>query len=118
MTEYLSLRKAAKQLGVHHATLSRAVKRGELSPEYRTPGGFMRFTEAEVERFRYERLKYNGKSGLTELGPDLFSPRYSAGLPDNVNRILESIPELAVKSSDSSLRVCPRSSERKSESYQ
>ena len=51
MGQYLSLRKAAARVGVHHATLSRAVKRGEITPDSVTPGGFMRFSDAEVERF-------------------------------------------------------------------
>ncbi|MBI4232848.1 MAG: GAF domain-containing protein [Chloroflexi bacterium] len=52
MGRLLSTREAAKLLGVHHSTLSRAVKRGLLRPQAVTPGGFMRFAEEDVLRFQ------------------------------------------------------------------
>lgn len=51
MPPYLSLREAATVVGVHHTTLSRAVKRGLLSPVARTPGGYPRFTAEAVQDY-------------------------------------------------------------------
>ncbi|MEK7216175.1 MAG: GAF domain-containing protein, partial [Chloroflexota bacterium] len=51
-----SLRVAAAQLGVHHTTLSRAVRRGELEPDRSTPRGHLRFAPESVERYG-ERLR-------------------------------------------------------------
>jgi len=49
MPPFLSLREAAAAIGVHHTTLGRAVKRGQLSPAARTPGGYPRFTQEAVQ---------------------------------------------------------------------
>ncbi len=47
----ISLRKAAKIIGVHHSTLARAVKRGEIQPTITTPGGWNRFSRRDIERY-------------------------------------------------------------------
>ncbi|MCH7745004.1 MAG: GAF domain-containing protein [Chloroflexi bacterium] len=82
----MSLRKAAARLGIHHTTLSRAVKRGEIAPDEVTPGGFMRFSEAEVERFYRKRIVYRRPSNVSQERIDNKS---------NVYATLASIPGLA-----------------------
>ncbi|MSQ09501.1 MAG: GAF domain-containing protein, partial [Dehalococcoidia bacterium] len=56
MPPYLSLRDAATAVGVHHTTLSRAVKRGLLLPVARTPGGYPRFTAEAVQAYAAQLL--------------------------------------------------------------
>jgi len=53
---------AAARLGVCARTLLRAVGRGEITPAYRTPGGFARFQPAAVEAYA-RRLSQAGESG-------------------------------------------------------
>ena len=87
----LSLRKAAARLGIHHATLSRAVKRGEVTPEFVTPGGFMRFTEPQIEEYLQKRLQY-GDGRI----PEQPSAREGYGAASGTaEEVLESIPDLA-----------------------
>ncbi|MCH8109408.1 MAG: GAF domain-containing protein [Chloroflexi bacterium] len=86
MSQHLSLRKAAARLGIHHATLSRAVKRGEIAPDEVTPGGFMRFSDAEVERFYRKRIVYRTSSNSKQERRENIS---------NVDATLASIPDLA-----------------------
>ena len=86
MAQYLSLRKAAARLGIHHTTLSRAVKRREIAPDEVTPGGFMRFSEAEVERFYRKHIVYKTPSNGSQEHRENIS---------SVDATLESIPGLA-----------------------
>ena len=44
----VSLREAARFLGVHHSTLSRAAKRGQIAPAGSTPGGWARFRLSDI----------------------------------------------------------------------
>ncbi len=53
----VSLREAARLLGVHHSTLSRAVKRGTLPVTSTTPQGWNRFRISDIQKLR------NGASG-------------------------------------------------------
>lgn len=93
MVQYLSLRKAAARMGIHHATLSRAVKRGEIAPDSVTPGGFMRFSQSEVERFYRERILYSQPSTTNDF--NVVSERRAS--LSHVHDVLEFIPDLARK---------------------
>ncbi|MGQ0604074.1 MAG: helix-turn-helix domain-containing protein [Anaerolineales bacterium] len=62
---WLSLRQAAKQLGVHPTTLRRWADTGEI-PVMLTPGGHRRFAVADVERFTEERRRLRLISGLEQ----------------------------------------------------
>jgi excisionase family DNA binding protein len=42
---------AAAYLGISNATLHRAVRRGVISPALVTPGGNLRFTQDELDRY-------------------------------------------------------------------
>lgn len=42
---------AAAYLGISNATLHRAVKRGIIAPALVTPGGNLRFTQEELDRY-------------------------------------------------------------------
>ncbi len=53
------MREAASMLGVHHSTISRAVKKGVLLPAFTTPGGLKRFRSTDVLL-----LKNEGKTVL------------------------------------------------------
>ena len=48
---YMTSGEVAKRIGVSKQTLLRAVKRGEILPVRRTPGGYLRFHPADVERY-------------------------------------------------------------------
>jgi excisionase family DNA binding protein len=50
-TGYLTSGEAARLIGISKITLLRAVKRGEIAPAMRTPGGCLRFSSAAVEEF-------------------------------------------------------------------
>ena len=93
---YLSLRRAAARLGIHHATLSRAVKRGEIAPEFVTPGGVMRFAESDVERFQRQRLNYKNRNS-DDAPPNNLKDAGAFG-PEGLSRVdelLHSIPDTA-----------------------
>ena len=91
----LSLRKAAAKLGIHHATLSRAVKRGEVTPEFVTPGGYMRFTESQIEEYRRKRVQY-GDGRIAEQPFALESYGTVTGIASGTaEKVLESLPDLA-----------------------
>jgi PAS domain S-box-containing protein len=59
---YLSSGMAAQQLGLSATTFRRAVKRGEIWPEARTPAGHARFSVEAVETFR-DRLGRHAGTG-------------------------------------------------------
>ncbi|MBI4495069.1 MAG: helix-turn-helix domain-containing protein [Chloroflexi bacterium] len=67
--QLLSTREAAAQLGIHPTTLTRAVHRGLIRPARVTPGGFLRFTQAELDHFLAQRLNNladrSGRTGAT-----------------------------------------------------
>ena len=48
---YLSSSAAAQTLGISKCTLLRAVRRGDIVPAQRTPGGYMRFRAADVSAY-------------------------------------------------------------------
>ncbi len=53
-TEFVNVREAAKELGVHENTVRNLEKRGELKA-IRLPGsGFRRFRKEDIERMRQE----------------------------------------------------------------
>ena len=82
-------------IGIHHATLSRAVKRGEVTPEFVTPGGFMRFTEPQIEEYRRKRLRYgDGRMAEQPSTQEMYGTINVVG-PGAAEEVLESIPELA-----------------------
>ena len=94
-TDYLSLRKAAARIGIHHATLSRAVKRGEVTPEFVTPGGFMRFTEPQIDEYRQKRLQYgDGRIAEQPSAQEIYGIANGIG-SGAAKEVLESIPSLA-----------------------
>lgn len=91
MPSLLSLREAAASIGVHHTTLSRAVRRGDLAPALRTPGGYPRFTPEAVAGYaaalaqarrappttasRYRRLRNTMMLLASELRPQVVLQR-------------------------------------------
>jgi len=77
----ISLRRAAKIIGVHHSTLARAVERGEIRPTTATPGGWSRFSRRDIER-------YSRALGVAEAA------RIQIDDP-SVDRALGEIPRLA-----------------------
>jgi len=48
---YLSTGQAARALGVSRFTVLRAVRRGEIAPAHRTPGGYLRFDPVSVAAY-------------------------------------------------------------------
>jgi excisionase family DNA binding protein len=48
---YLTTGQAAYRLGICKRTLLRAMRRGEITAAYQTPGGFFRFRYADVEAY-------------------------------------------------------------------
>ncbi len=48
---YLTTGAAAHQLHISKMTLLRALRRGEIAPTFRTPGGYARFRVADVDRY-------------------------------------------------------------------
>ena len=48
---YLTSGRAARRLGIAKGTLLRAMRRGEITPASRTPGGTFRFHIADVEAY-------------------------------------------------------------------
>ena len=86
----VSLREAARLLGVHHSTLSRAVKRGQLTPAGSTPGGWARFKLSDVSR-----LKDAGVTGSADVGAPhhtLVESAPPAGVQDGA---LSGLPDIA-----------------------
>src|SRR5512139_243826 len=66
---WLSLNEAAKQLGVHPATLRRWADDGEIAAMV-TPGGHRRFAVAEIDRFSEERQRQRVASGIEQQWAD------------------------------------------------
>lgn len=64
--QWLSLGDAAKQLGVHNATLRRWADDGEI-PCMLTPGGHRRFMTADVERFAQQRRQAAAPAAIEQL---------------------------------------------------
>ena len=48
---YLTTGAAAQRLHISKMTLLRALRRGEIAPTFRTPGGYARFRVADVDRY-------------------------------------------------------------------
>jgi excisionase family DNA binding protein len=48
---YLTTGAAARRLHISKMTLLRALRRGEIAPTFRTPGGYARFRVADVDRY-------------------------------------------------------------------
>jgi excisionase family DNA binding protein len=48
---YLTTGAAARRLHISKMTLLRALRRGEIAPTFRTPGGYARFLVADVDRY-------------------------------------------------------------------
>ncbi len=87
--QLLSLREAARLIGVHHSTLSRAAKRGLLKPAGSTPGGWARYRVADVESLY--------RSGITGDRPRSAgtSRQPSSAAPVQPEGALAALPELA-----------------------
>ena len=66
---WLSLNEAAKQLGIHPATLRRWADGGEIAAMV-TPGGHRRFVVAEIDRFSEERQRQRVVSGIEQMWAD------------------------------------------------
>jgi len=49
--DYLTTGAAARRLHLSKMTLLRALRRGEIAPAFRTPGGYARFHVADVDRY-------------------------------------------------------------------
>lgn len=67
--QWLSLNEAAKQIGVHPATLRRWADDGEIAVMV-TPGGHRRFAMAEIDRFSEERQRQRVVSGIEQMWAD------------------------------------------------
>jgi excisionase family DNA binding protein len=67
--EWLSLKQAAKRLGVHPGTLRRWADDGEI-PVMLTPGGHRRFAEADIQNFAEQRRRLRVVSGLEQIWAD------------------------------------------------
>lgn len=67
--KWLSLNKAAKQLGIHPATLRRWADDGEI-PVMVTPGGHRRFAVADLDRFAEERHQLHVVAGIEQVWAD------------------------------------------------
>jgi len=61
--QLLSLRQAAKIVGVHHTTLARAVARGEIKPASSTPKGWKRYSRQEIESY-FLNITFNGNNQI------------------------------------------------------
>jgi excisionase family DNA binding protein len=48
---YLTTGAAARRLHISKMTLLRALRRGEIAPTFRTPGGYARFRVVDVDRY-------------------------------------------------------------------
>jgi signal transduction histidine kinase len=59
----LSLRQAAKIIGVHHTTLARAVARGEIKPVSSTPKGWKRYSRQDIEHYLLNKT-FNGNNQI------------------------------------------------------
>ena len=69
LKQWLSLNEAAKQLGVHPATLRRWADDGEIAAMV-TPGGHRRFIVADLDRFSEERQRQRVVSGIEQMWAD------------------------------------------------
>ncbi len=85
----VSLREAARIIGVHHSTLSRAAKRGQLKSVGTTPGGWPRYRIADIESLRL--------SGVTGDPPRKLRSAVAgrAPLTGNSENALAALPDLA-----------------------
>ncbi len=63
---WLTLNKAAEQLGIHPDTLRRWADGGKI-PVFKTPGGHRRFSKSEIESFGQQRLRFRIESGIREV---------------------------------------------------
>jgi len=63
---WLTVRQAAKRLGVHPATLRRWANQGMLRA-MRTPGGHRRFAAEDIERFQRQRQQLRVVAGLERI---------------------------------------------------
>ncbi len=78
--DWLSLRQAARYLGVHATTLRRWADAGEISVLL-TPGGHRRFTLAGLERFAEERRRLKTVTGLEQIWSDAALHQARAQIP-------------------------------------
>ena len=67
--QWVGLNEAAKQLGIHPATLRRWADDGEI-PVMVTPGGHRRFAVAELNRFSEERQRLRVVAGIEQVWAD------------------------------------------------
>jgi excisionase family DNA binding protein len=56
---YIDIGKAAARLGVHRETLRRWDRAGDVIQAKRTPGGYRRFLESDIDRLLTERNTEN-----------------------------------------------------------
>ncbi len=89
----ISLREAARVLGVHHSTLSRAARRGQLKPAGATPGGWVRYRLQDIERLQAAGI--TGSASPQTGGPVMGGPAPGgqheealAALPDLARRLV------------------------------
>ena len=54
-TTYLSSGQAAERLGISSRTLLRAVKRGDVRPAVKSPGGWLRFRATDIDAYAARR---------------------------------------------------------------
>ena len=67
--QWVNLNEAARQLGIHPATLRRWADDGEI-PVMVTPGGHRRFAVAELDRFSEERQRLRVVAGIEQVWAD------------------------------------------------
>ena len=65
-SEWLTLTKAAEQLGVHSATLRRWADNGDI-PVMLTPGGHRRFSASDIDQFAAERRQLRSLAPATQV---------------------------------------------------
>jgi excisionase family DNA binding protein len=53
-TTHFTTGEVARRLGISHSTHLRAVRRGEIQPAFRTPGGAQRFDLADLNAYAYQ----------------------------------------------------------------
>lgn len=86
----ISLREAARFLGVHHSTLSRAAKRGQIAPAGSTPGGWARFRLSDVRK-----LKDAGVTGSADVSAPHHALSESTPVISEPDGALSQLPEIA-----------------------
>ncbi len=90
----ISLREAARLLGVHHSTLSRAVNRGQLRATGSTPGGWPRFRWSDVKRLQDAGVGgYAGRNARAAVqtvpsGPASAGEEALSALPDLARKLV------------------------------